>query len=106
MMPMPLFRSEGSASRSTPVMVNVFPLLVCPYARIVQLNPSVKREIRGSAVLVKSECWVTVVGWTWSNVKTCFFPIVVEGDATAVAEPEVAGVAEEASTVTLVEDVA
>jgi hypothetical protein len=86
-------------------MVNVFPLLVCPYARIVQLKPSMKREMRGCAVLVKSECWVTVGGWTWSKVKTCFFPIEVEGEA-AVAEPEVVGVAEEASTVTLVEDVA
>jgi len=64
-----------------------------------------KREIRGWAVLVKSACCVTPGGWTWSKVKTCFFP-GVEGDATAVAEPDAAGAAEEASTVTLVEVVA
>ena len=42
-----------------------------------------------------------VVGeWTWSKVKTCFFP-GVEGEARAVAEPEEAGAAETASTETV-----
>ena len=48
----PLDGSDGSTLRPTPVMVNVFPLLVCPYAIIVQLNPSIKCATKGSAVEV------------------------------------------------------
>lgn len=67
----------------------------------MQLKPSRKREIRGRAVVVKSACCVVVGEWTWSKVKTCFLPGVA-GEERAVAEPEVAGAAETASTETVV----
>jgi hypothetical protein len=84
MMPMPLFGSDGSASRSTPVMVWVLPEEVWPYARIVQLKPSTKREMRGSALAVNISCWVAGGPCTRSKEKTCFF-------AAAAAEAAEAG---------------
>lgn len=82
--------------------MNVFPLLVWPYARTVQLKPSRKREMRGRAVLVNRACCVVSGEWTWSKEKTCFFAFGVVGVATAAEDPEVAGAAEDASIATLV----
>ena len=73
----------------------------------MQLKPSVKREMRGWAVEVKSECWVVGGGCTWSNVKTCFFPEDAEdGAAAAVLEPTEEGAEDVASMEILVEDMA
>ena len=71
------------------------------------MKPSIKREMRGRAVVVKIECCVVAGGWTWSNVKTCFLPEVDEVDAAAeVPEPTDEGVEETASTATLVGEMA
>lgn len=58
--------------------------------------------MRGRAVLVNIACCVVFGEWTWSKEKTCFFAVGVEGVATAVADPEAVGAAEDASMVTLV----
>ena len=64
MIPMLLLESEGSASGSTPIIANVSPLLVYQYARMMQLNPSIKRDIRGPVVESKSSYWVLGGGRT------------------------------------------
>ena len=89
-------------------MVKVLPELVWPYARIVQLKPSRKRERSGRAVEVKSACWVLSGGWTWSNVKTCFLALAAADElaAEAVLAPDAEGVEDVASTVTEVEEAA
>ena len=69
------------------------------------MNPSKEREMRGRAVLVNRACWAVFVEWTWSKAKTCFVDGVV-GVATAVAELEEDGAADEASTATVVCEVA
>lgn len=85
--------------------MKVFPLLVCPYASIVQLKPSINRETRGLAVDVKRSYCVVGGGWTWSKEKTCF--LAAEPAAKAAAgepDPEVA--LEDDSIVIDVEEVA
>lgn len=62
--------------------------------------------MRGRAVLVNRACWVVFGEWTWSKANICFLAGVVVGVATAVAEPEAAGAADEASTATMVCEVA
>ena len=99
--PMPFDGSLGSASRSIPVMVKVLPLLVWPYARIVQLKPSMKREIRGCAVDVNMACWVVAGEWTWSKLNTCF---LADGAAGAGAPP--LAVDETGSTATVFDETA
>lgn len=74
---------------------------------MVQLKPSVNRDIRGWAVEVKRACCVVGGGCTWSNVKACFFPEDAEdGAAAAGLEPTEEGAEDVASIVTVVEDMA
>jgi len=87
-------------------MVNVFPLLVWPYARIVQLNPSVKRDTSGFAVDSKRTYWVVGGGCTWSNVKTCFFAAEPGRAVGTAGEPVLPEALEGASIETEVEEVA
>ena len=67
--------------------MNVFPLLVCPYARIVQLYPSKNRDRIGLAVDSNISYWVVEGPWTWSKVKVCFLaaPPVETAGAPAFA---------------------
>lgn len=73
---------------------------------MVQLNPSTKRDIRGSAVDVNIACCVVGGGWTWSKEKTCFLPAAAaEAAEAAGAGPPVEGPVED-STETEVEEAA
>ncbi len=53
-------------------------LLVCLHARIAQLKPSMKREIRGCTVEVNM-AYCVVEGPTWSKEKSCFFDAALDG---------------------------
>ena len=69
---------------------------------MVQLNPSVKREIRGWAVDSNISYWVVGGPWTWSNVNTCFLLAPV---ADAEGAPAFTTAADGGSTETELDDV-
>jgi hypothetical protein len=74
---------------------------------MVQLKPSMKREMRGCAVEVKRACWLAGGGCTWSKENTCFFGAEAEETTEAAAVvPDADGALVEASTETDVEEVA
>lgn len=75
---------------------------------MVQLKPSIKREISGRAVVVKIACCVVAGACTWSKVKICFLPEAADevDAAAAVLEPTDEGVVDTASTDTLVGEMA
>lgn len=88
-----------------PVIEYVFPLLVCPYARIVQLKPSRKRETSGRAVPSNSSYCVVAGGCTWSKVKDCFLAAELAAEAGDAEDPVPVNVPEGGSMTTEVEEV-